>query len=220
MLSTKRFFNKYYIPLVIWYIIYFLPFNKYIGDPDEKSLMFIERNLFGNPCFEYVDSVNNLFFTFTSSLLYLFHSISPIIHLYILHKNRMNNLMKKYVKMLGYGNLISLIIHILSPTAPPWVIENKYFNKHWYPEARLEDFDNLIGFKLFHTIYKYNPMKYASFPSLHVLWTTNMMVIMFNKYTVTHAILMWMATIYLHHHFIIDGIMSLIISISCFMIVK
>jgi len=208
------------MPLVIWYMIYFLPINKHIGKPDEKSLVFIERNLFGNPCFEYVDTVNSLFFTFTSGVLYLIHYICPIIHLYILYKNGLKKIMKKYIKMLGYGNLISLMIHVLSPTAPPWFIENKYFNKHWYPEARLEDFDNLIGLKLFHTIYKHNPMTYASFPSLHVLWVTNMMFIMFNKYTITHSILIWISTIYLHHHFIIDGAMSLIISIGCFMFIR
>lgn len=220
MIFTKRFLNLYYMPLVIWYIIYFLPFNKHLKEPDDKSLLFIERNLFGNPCFEYIDTVNNMFFTFTSGILYLIHYISPIIHLYFLHKTRSKKNIKKYIKMLGYGNLVSLFIHIFSPTSPPWVIENKYFNKHWYPEAKLEEFDDIIGIKLFHTIYKHNPMIYASFPSLHVLWITNMMFLMFNRYTVTHVILIWLSTIYLHHHFIIDGIMSLIISTFCFMFIK
>ena len=220
MMKIYRVINVYYMPLVIWYIIYFLPINKQLKSPDEKSLMFIERNLFGNPCFEYIDTVNNIFFTIASGILYLFHYVSPIIHLYYLHKNGSYKLIKKYVKMLGYGNLVSLLIHILSPTAPPWVVENRYYDKYWYPEARLEDFDNFFGIKLFHSIYKHNPMKYASFPSLHVLWITNMMFIMFNKYTLTHSVLIWISTIYLHHHFIIDGIMSLIISSFCFIFIK
>ena len=216
----KKTTKLYYLPLLIWCIIYFLPFDKHIGNPDEKSLEFIERNLLGNVCFEYIDSLNNMFFTFTSGVLYLFHYVSPLTHLYILQKYGMKKVTKKYIKMLGYGNMISMILHIFSPTAPPWVIENKYFNKHWSPEAGLEKFDKLFGIRLFHSIYKHNQMLYASLPSLHVLWITNMLFIMFNRYTIIHTILIWFSTVYLHHHFWLDGIMSLIISAGCFICIR
>ncbi|KAL9643791.1 hypothetical protein ABK040_016093, partial [Willaertia magna] len=97
--------------------------------------------------------------------------------------------LKVYLLSLGTISIFQMILCIISPTAPPWYrtnlirqhMVNTIFSSSsnlapspltYNVEARFENVDRIIGFSLFHNIYSNGKIKYGSFYSLHVGWSS------------------------------------------------
>jgi len=115
-----------------------------------------------------------------------------------------------------FVNLIGFCIYYIHPAAPPWYVANYGFDADFSiggQTAGLERFDQIIGFKLFGSIYSRNSNVFAAMPSLHCSYPV---VVMFYALKVNvkwmryiFALFMvgiWFSAVYSGHHYVTDVI--------------
>lgn len=122
-----------------------------------------------------------------------------------------------YLWCLGITTLLSAVVQIVWPTAPPWYSQVYGDQLATYDvrgdPAGLANTDTLINWPLFYGIYSEAPLVFASFPSLHGAWP---IVIAYNVPSNPiaqgvawfYVFWVWWAAMYLNHHYLFDLIGS------------
>tara|TARA_R110002050_G_scaffold20348_1_gene57637 strand:- start:24241 stop:25092 length:852 start_codon:yes stop_codon:yes gene_type:complete len=172
---------------------------------------------------EYFLIVNNAFSDFLSGFFYLNWMPVPIgFGVYLFYTDK--ELFLKYSFAFLLVNLIGFTIYYIYPAAPPWYVQNYGFDLHYgIPgnRAGLERFDNLIGVSIFEIIYNKNANVLAAVPSLHSAYPVIVLYYALkkgvNKYVKALLVLflfgIWFSAVYSSHHFVIDVLAGIIVSI-------
>lgn len=148
---------------------------------------------------------------------YLIHFINPILYiLYLVLKRPGYHYFWKFVLSFGLTCSFSILIESSYPTGPPW------YYLGFPNEAKFYLVDHLFHFKVFHTLYGLNKLICGAFPSLHVGWPTVIAMngIVHPYFGITYVTLIASAAVYSRHHWIIDIVFGLGISIGMSLLAK
>lgn len=202
----------------------------HIGD-----LYKLEVSLFGYPyngetisLNEYFQQNTDDFLSFILGSAYLMWIPGPLIFSAILYA-RDKKLLLRYSYCFLFVNLLGIAGYYLYPAAPPW-----YFFEYGDilrtdlrgDPGLLTEFDRIVGFSIFDTIYNRGANVFAAVPSLHcafplislyyaLLWRHRPSIVAFVLLTFGT----WIAAVYSQHHYVIDvilGIMTAILAIVLF----
>ncbi len=230
--KTRRFALAYSVFIIFW-ILYdamrAVP-NYTVNTAHIKEPYEIEKTLFGindagkilTPN-EYFARHSRKILDFLSGFFYINWMPIPLgFGLYLFFKDK-----KTFVEFsLAFllVNIIGFIFYYLYPAAPPWYVSKYGFIlKEGVPGSRagLERFDQLIGYPLFKNIYNKNANVLAAMPSLHA--TYPLIVFYYSLKTnlpkfikALFAVFMlgiWFAAVYSNHHYLIDVVAGIILSI-------
>jgi len=189
----------------------------------EKGLFGIYDNGIINTPNEFFLRYNNKFLDFLSGFFYINWMPIPIgfgVYLYLTNKHLFIN----YAMAFLLVNIVGFIIYYIYPAAPPWYVQQYGFDLHvGVPGSRagLERFDNLIRFPLFEGIYNKNANVLAAMPSLHSAYPVVVLYYSFKKKIAAYVKILfvlflfgiWFSAVYSSHHYIIDVIMGVIVSL-------
>lgn len=197
-----------------------------VSPPNYVILSNVEYQLFFCHPHQILSQLANPFFDFLAALPYLFHFPLPFLFGTFLAINpRRRPAFYPYVWCAGWVNLLAVLFQTICPTAPPWFTDNTVFDQQGSivyetpNEAGFRRFDKLIGFSLFHSIYAQAPIKFGSFPSLHIALPV---VILLNhpwfgkRVAAVHVVWIALAAMYSVHHYFIDvlGGISLVVIVK------
>jgi len=122
-----------------------------------------------------------------------------------------------------FVNLLGFAIYYLHPAAPPWYVSRYGFNLDLHTPgsaAGLSRFDDLVGLKIFGSIYTKNSNVFAAIPSLHcaypvvVLWYGIRSKCRWVNLLFTGFMLgIWFAAVYSGHHYVIDAILGILCAV-------
>ena len=159
-------------------------------------------------------------FDIIAANLYSSHFFSPLILGWILwHTHDDRRMFYRFVWTLTILNAMALITFFLYPAAPPHYVLRFGFiqpsGRIFGLEGGLINIDRMIEMKFFTTIWNnMNPNAFAAIPSLHGAYPLVISLfawIKFRKYPlffIIFPLLVWWATVYLNHHYIIDLIIG------------
>jgi len=189
----------------------------------EKWLFgFIDNGILVTPN-EYFLTHNNAFFDFLSGFFYINWMPVPIgfgVYLYLTNKT----LFIHYAMAFLLVNIVGFSLYYVYPAAPPWYVQQYGFDLHidvLGSRAGLERFDRLIGFPIFEGIYNKNANVLAAMPSLHSAYPVIVLYYSFKKKIkapmkvlfIVFLLGIWFSAVYSSHHYIIDVIMGVLVSI-------
>jgi len=197
------------------------PFWKQVLHLPTKPHLFlpvIEHWLFQCLPHQILSRMSNPLFDLLAAVPYLLHFSVPV--LFIMYwltcrRSRGVNNIYVYLWCAGWVNMIAVIIQFLMPTAPPWFNDSAVFDMDGQlisaapNEAAFQRIDAAIGRPMFHEIYGQSPLKYGSFPSLHVAWPTVVLLHqpwISNKVGLLHVIWISWAALYSSHHYLVDAL--------------
>jgi membrane-associated phospholipid phosphatase len=139
--------------------------------------------------------------------------------------------LRRYIWLLAAAYIVAIIIWMVLPSAPPWyVIQNGCaVDLQAAPSAAaLLRVDQLLGISYFEGFYSRSPNVFGALPSLHcafpmagllaawrdVGWPQRLVHIVYTLWMVA-------ASIYLTHHWLIDGLTGIaIVLLACFLVVR
>ena len=126
---------------------------------------------------------------------------------------------RRYLWVLALTHLAAFVVWMLLPAAPPWYVRAHgcVIDLSVAPQAAaLSRLDALFGIRYFEAFYSRAPTVFGAFPSLHVAFPAVAMVTGWRWFgpagrAVTAALTLWMiaASVYLDHHWLIDGLATL-----------
>jgi len=155
--------------------------------------------------------------SFFLGLAYLMWMPAPLAFSgYLFYKNR--RLLIRYSYCFLFVNLIGFIGYYLYPAAPPWYYfkygTELHTNINGDP-GLLVNFDKIVGFPVFDSIYNRGANVFAAIPSLHCSFTIiNMYYAVKSKRRsfiiifIFLALGTWIGAIYSQHHYIIDVLLG------------
>jgi inositol phosphorylceramide synthase catalytic subunit len=127
--------------------------------------------------------------------------------------------LRRYLWVLALVHLVAFVIWMAVPAAPPWYVRSYGcgIDIAAPPEAAaLSRLDTLFGIGYFEAFYSRAPSVFGAFPSLHVSFPAVAMVTGWRWFgatgrAVTVALTVWMiaASVYLDHHWLVDGLATL-----------
>jgi len=229
--KSRKFIVAFSIFIVYW-IIYdsmrILP-NYEVSQVNILEPYEIEKALFGininNTILtpnEYFAIYNNQIFDFLAGFFYINWVPIPLAFgVYLFLKDKV--LFVKFSTVFFLVNIVGFIIYYIYPAAPPWYVDLYGFDLHiGVPgnSAGLSRFDEIIGFPIFENIYNKNANVLAAMPSLHA--TYPMIVLYYgikkglgwiNGLFVLFMFGIWMAAVYSNHHYIIDILMGIVMTV-------
>jgi inositol phosphorylceramide synthase catalytic subunit len=211
------------IPVVLWLLCFSVSAHfphEYRPEIFVTLLPDWEKTLFGIP-FVYQLFPTSPIITLLSCLPYLLHFSLPWIFAIYLWRVEGKGMAFLFLWVIGVLNCMSLMIQFVIPTAPPWYIQ-KYGTvpaNYDIPSepGRLTDIDELFGISLFKGMYGTNPVVFGSFPSLHAAWPFTIAFFstdkVLGKWKWIYVAWVWWAAIYLIHHYIVDIIGGVFLSL-------
>ncbi|KAG0081949.1 Aureobasidin resistance protein Aur1 [Podila epicladia] len=121
-----------------------------------------------------------------------------------------------FARTFGYMNVAGVITQIVFPCAPPWY-ETRYGPVHPATYSMPGDpgglarVDDILGLNMYKTTFTASPLVFGAFPSLHsaCAWQIALfLVFTFGPraipFVMTYVFLIWWATMYLGHHYVVD----------------
>jgi len=213
------------------YLLYLLLYSNYtlirsITGLEEKRkpsvtfLPWLEYMVFHFYPHRFLDQFATPILDFFAGIPYLVHFPLPFIYLfYLMVGEQRRKQLFSFIWCAGWVNLIAVFIQLIFPTAPPWFVDSAVFDNEGHfiksaaNEAGFHRLDALLGHNFFHKIYAASPLKFGSFPSLHVAWPA---IILVNRpYSKTfawlHVIWIIWAALYSNHHYAVDALGGLIL---------
>lgn len=128
--------------------------------------------------------------------------------------------LRRYLWVLALMHLAAFAVWMALPAAPPWYVRavGCAIDTSVPPQsAALARIDALFGITYFESFYSRAPTVFGAFPSLHVSFPAVAMVTGWRWFgpagkTVTVALTAWMitASVYLDHHWLVDGLATLL----------
>eukprot|EP01097_Dermamoeba_algensis_P010132 TRINITY_DN7380_c0_g1_i2.p1 TRINITY_DN7380_c0_g1~~TRINITY_DN7380_c0_g1_i2.p1 ORF type:complete len:314 (-),score=49.54 TRINITY_DN7380_c0_g1_i2:29-970(-) len=202
------------IPLLVWYILFTclkkLP-NQYKAPVDTHTLPALEHFLFQS--FPHRWLTPTVFLDFMAMIPYCLHPLLPFIistHLFFRY-----NFTKVFQFLWCFGllNALAVLFQFSFPTAPPWYFEiygtaPADYSVVGHP-GRLGEIDKHLGVNIWTTIYHNNPVVFGAMPSLHAAWPFLCALFYEGSFSIPvwiYVLWVWMAAIYLQHHFFLDVI--------------
>ena len=138
-------------------------------------------------------------------------------------------LMARFAWCFLIANIIGIIIYYIYPAAPPWYVHEVGFefnaNQGGF-EAGLRFFDQMVGAPLFKGLYGQGPNAFAAMPSMHSAFPV--MVLYYglryfkwgNILLAIHMVSIWFFAVYLQHHYLLDVIPGILVSLTAIGIVE
>ncbi|XP_002157325.2 uncharacterized protein LOC100211216 [Hydra vulgaris] len=153
---------------------------------------------------------------FLAAIPYLIHFPLPALFLiYLLIAENRRKYIFSFLWCAGWVNLVTIIIQLIFPTAPPWFVDSAVFDNEGHfiksisNEAGFHRLDALLGHNIFHGIYSASPLKFGAFPSLHVAWPAIILVNepwISKRFAWFHMIWISWAAMYSNHHYAVDAL--------------
>ncbi len=230
--KTRRFALAYSVFIIFW-ILYdsmrAIP-NYTVNTAHIKEPYELEKNLFGIMDQGVLKTPNEFFadhskkiLDFLSGFFYINWMPIPLgFGFYLFLKNKRTFV--EFGMAFLLVNIIGFIIYYLYPAAPPWYVTQYGFDlKIGVPGSRagLERFDRLIHYPLFKNIYNKNANVLAAMPSLHatyplIVFYYSIKAKLPKWISAIFGIFMigiWFAAVYSDHHYLIDVIAGITISV-------
>jgi inositol phosphorylceramide synthase catalytic subunit len=225
---TRRFITGFSIFIVYWILYDSMKAwpNWAFNEIDIVPLYNLEKTIFGitvdgkvlTPN-EYLMMHTSLTADIISALFYLCWVPVPLLFAFYLYKVN-KNLFLRFSLAFFLVNCIGFVIYYVHPAAPPWYISEHGIVADVYTKsyaAGLLRFDNYFGIHLFEGLYAKGSNVFAAMPSLHASYP----LIGFyyslkqpvNGIKIFFAVVMvgiWIAAIYLNHHYILDVIAGIV----------
>lgn len=182
----------------------------------------------------YGANISDLLTRFTHKLLDIFawlpygviHFVFPFVVAAFLWLFRTKEALHLWGRAFGYMNLIGVIIQILLPCAPPWyeLIYGLTPANYGMPGSPggLARIDRLFHSNGYTVAFSNSPVVFGAFPSLHSACATMEALFISHffpqctKYIWTYAAVLYWATMYLTHHYLIDVVGGSCLAIACF----
>lgn len=154
------------------------------------------------------------------------HYIIPFVVAAFLWLFRPKEVLQQWARIFGYVNLIGVLVQILLPTAPPWYevvhgLTPANYGMHGSPGGLLR-IDRLFGGSGYTTAFTNSPLPFGAFPSLHAgcgtleaLFVSHFFPPM-TKYVWTYVAVLFWATMYMTHHYLIDVVGGACLAVACF----
>ena len=229
------------IPIGIFGATYFIlgkwP-NYMFNAIDTEGVYRLEQQLFGimtaegtvlTPC-EYFRTHHTAVMDILSGLFYLCWVPLPVIYALVLTWQRHYGTALRLTWAFLTVNIIGFTGYYIHPAAPPWYVIEYGFTPVLNTPGNVggfENFDALVGYPLFHSIYCNNANVFAAIPSLHAAYNpiAFFYAMKVKKNIVWQTILaivsvgIWFSAVYSCHHYVIDvtlGILTTIIGIVLF----
>lgn len=132
--------------------------------------------------------------------------------------------LRRYLWLLALTHGVAFIIWMAMPVAPPWYVRAHgcLIDPSVLPSAAgLSRLDAYFGITYFEAFYSRAPTIFGAMPSLHVSFPAAAMVAGWRYFGprgrgITGVLTLWMiaASVYLDHHWLIDGVATLIIVLA------
>jgi len=165
--------------------------------------------------------------------IYLLHALVPLVFgIYLYIKGDDENF-KFLISTFYIVSLVSFILFVIFPAAAPW-----YINQYGFlpPDitvdysqnitAGLGRVDEFLGVNIFSWYYgTFEQNSFAAFPSVHAVYAFSATLCIHQKWkkslyaTIPYSIAIFIGAIYFNHHFIIDVLSGVIISIITHLVV-
>ena len=179
----------------------------------------MELRLFGSiPTLVLQQLLRTPFLDYLGAIFYSLHFFAPTVFAFLLWKYAPENY-RKYVLALGIGTYSALITFLAYPVAPPW---------YGVQATRiLTQLDQNLGVPFYRGIFDFvesNP--FAAFPSLHAMYPTLILLyaLKIKKAKALPVLLfpigVWLSTIYLGEHYVIDVIGGIAYAICAFLLAE
>ena len=232
--TTRRFIIGFSIFIIFWIIFDFMKgFPNYeFTEVNIKNLYLLEKRFFGIDVAGEIVTLNEYYYanrsvvlSFLTGAFYLSWVPVPIgfaCYLFFKDKERFLHFSMSFLLV----NLLGFILYYLLPAAPPWyVIENGYGFIKGTPGsmAGLKDFDALVDYPIFQNMYEKSSNVFAAFPSLHSAYP---IIVLYHgiknklgKFNIVFGVLVigiWFAAVYNYHHYVVDVIGGIIVSLLTF----
>lgn len=159
-------------------------------------------------------------FTGASYLLFLYEVLGLGVFFFFKRRERFAPLAWAFL----FANAAGAVLYMLFPSAPPWYVM-RYgpgpANLHALPSAAgAARFDALLGIHYFRDFYERNSDVFGSMPSMHVAfplmctWFTWKDGWRWRIPTIAFTLLVCFSAVYLGHHWIVDVLAGLLISVG------
>ena len=189
--------------------------------PNLVFLPWLEQFVFHCHPHRVLSAIANPMFDLLAAIPYIIHFPLPALFLlYLLSNPQKRYSILTFAWCAGWVNLSALVLQYLYPTAAPWYVDTAVygsdgnFMKAASNEAGFQRLDAFFGLNIFRGIYSASPLKFGSFPSLHVAWPA---IICVNspwvgkKFAWFHVLWISWAAVYSHHHYGVDVLGGLIL---------
>lgn len=133
-----------------------------------------------------------------------------------------------FAQCFGMQNFTAVVIQLLCPTAPPWYRDVNGDSPADYSmpgnPGGLARVDALLGTSMYKNAFNGSPLVFGAMPSLHSGFAAIMTIFAFHFSRKLGSILsvyvmwQWWATMYLHHHYMVDLIGGAALSFTYYMI--
>ena len=154
------------------------------------------------------------------ALPYTFFWVAVIVYAIVLFALS-RNLLHRFLWLLALTHLVGFVLWMAMPTAPPWYVRLNgcAIDIAALPgSGALARVDALFSMHYFQDFYSRAPTVFGAFPSLHVSFPAAVMVSGWCAFGrvgrgVTLGLTLWMllASVYLDHHWLLDGLATLVI---------
>lgn len=211
------------LPLLMYLTIFksYLFLKETLNLPEEPHtiLPIIEYSMFQCLPHQILSRFSNIPFDVLAGVPYMLHFALPVLFIaYNVIRRRRGGvpLIYQYLWCVGWVNIIAVLIQFLFPTAPPWFNDSAVYDEttgqvisSMPNEAAFQRIDAMLGIPWFKNLYGKSPLKFGSFPSLHVAWPT---VIFLHKpwfstkVGLLHVLWITWAALYSSHHYLIDAL--------------
>ncbi len=165
----------------------------------------------------------NIFLVAFLTFIYSLHIVVPVLYaLYLLYKNDLETYRKLTLSFV-IVSFLGMFTFLIFPVAPPWFV---YINgidgfsiDAGYRIAAMKQIDNLLGIPLYETLYSnLESFRFGAVPSLHVAFPIVLAWVVMDKHgkkswpIVLFPIMMYLGSFYLIHHYLVDGLLSILYS--------
>lgn len=156
----------------------------------------------------------------------ILHFALPFIVAIFLWLFRPKEALHFWAKAFGYLNLLGVIVQIILPCAAPWyeLIYGLTPATYAVPgeAAGLARIDKLLGYPFYKNTFRASPVVFGAFPSLHAgnatieaLFVSHFFPWM-KQFVWGYAAVLWWATMYLTHHYLIDVVCGACLAMASF----
>ncbi|KAJ7280238.1 hypothetical protein C8J57DRAFT_1124853 [Mycena rebaudengoi] len=226
---TSQFFIPA-IPVFAWLLMYytsrFIPAS-WRPTVSVALLPALESILYGANISDILTRFTHPFLDIMAWLPYgLGHFLSPIFVAIFIWLFRPKEVLHLWARVFGYLNVLGVFIQIIFPCAPPWYevihgLTPANYGMRGSPGGLLR-IDRLFHSKGYTITFSNAPLIFGAFPSLHAGNATleALFVSHFfpqaSRIVWTYAAVLYWATMYLSHHYLIDVVAGAILAITCF----
>ncbi|TFK51566.1 PAP2-domain-containing protein [Heliocybe sulcata] len=156
----------------------------------------------------------------------IIHFVFPFVVAAFIWLFRPKQALHLWARTFGYMNLIGVIVQILLPCAAPWyeLIYGLTPANYSMPGSAggLGRIDALFGSHGYETTFSHSPVVFGAFPSLHAGCATIEALFIshffpqMTRYIWAYAGVLYWATMYLTHHYLVDVVGGACLAIACF----